>query len=172
MAAAGLLLLSGLGCAEMAAQAPVRDEGPMSYPKGLNAGSGITSAQYSVRMTVVPQPGHNFKWPELAKAQIPELFIKRLNEKDPSTQFKLADGDAGNFRLDLTVAQDETGDHYGMYVTATGRPPGSYVIGSAANGPIGPWFSFTIPADHRNWKSAVNAAADKTANYLVHGWTY
>jgi hypothetical protein len=171
-AAAGLLLLSGLGCADVAPPPPVRDDGPISYPKGLNAGSGITAGQYSIRMTVVPQPGHEFKWPELAKAGIPELFIKRLNEKDQSTQFVLADGDAGNFRIDLTVAQDQTGDHYGMYVTANGRTPGSYVVGSDSTGPSRLWFSFTVPAHHRNWKSAMDAAADKTANYLVHGWTF
>jgi hypothetical protein len=35
-----------------------------------------------------------------------------------------------------------------------------------------PWFSFEIPAEYRTYERAVHAAADKTAKYLINGWTH
>jgi hypothetical protein len=145
----------------------------VSYPHGLNADTGAAKDRwYLVGITTRPQAGNQFTWPEFAKEEIPRLFIERMNLKAGYKQFALADGPS-NFKINLTLTEDETRDHYGVEVHAEGPPTG--FIGRGPKGQVVPnqfWFSFTVNPSYRKWESAVNAAADKAAGYLINGWTY
>lgn len=177
---AGCLILTALllGACEGMLLQPVYEPPPAAPAPRANFPNGVITYlndqgipetfPLNVAFHITVDPGFIIKDSTAAHETVPKLFLQAMNSRLGNSRFVEANGTPGHIQITLSFFMDSTQDHGGVHVTVVGFAA-SENIRTGGNEAL-PWFSFDLQPYYIGLDTLVNAAANKTMDYIIRGW--
>ena len=146
---------------------PVAPSCYSGYPNGLAAGLGLTQPQFTVSFALYAAEGFTFHDPSYSHQTIPRWILDLMNRTAGYDEFAMADGHAGNIELRVELTRDESGDHHGMVVRASG--PERLAVGQPKIVSSTTWFVLRLPTEYISEKLFEDAASELVGRFN-NGW--